>query len=115
MNYLEQLQPLHDRILVIHLPRTGTLEVIRENPGLVDMIGQGDNAQHDDNRRVFRVSRVVSVGESVRGVRKGDTIAHTDWNDLPDWAQTEENKGYAIIREKDVAGHVEAEALGYQA
>lgn len=113
MNYLEHLRPLHDRILVQRLTlKSQLIQVIRENPNLQDMIGQGDNAEHDDNRRVFLMSHVLAVGPSVHSVKKGDTIVHTAWNDLPPWLDAPPD--YSMIRENDVAGHCEPDAMGYE-
>jgi co-chaperonin GroES (HSP10) len=103
---LETLTPLHNGILVKHLEKKGTLSgliVIRENSDMMDMVGDGMNGEHNDNRRVGLVSKVLSVGGSVLGVKKGDVIMHTAWNDLPAWLDAP--KGYAMIREADVWGH----------
>lgn len=107
MNLPEQMAPLHDRLIVRHLERKKTdgLIVIRDNPHMLDFIGDGKNGEHNDNRRVGVVSRIVSVGETVRGLKKGETILHTAWNDFAD---CEEFKGYAMIREGDVWGHYDA-------
>lgn len=114
MNWIENLRPLHDRLLVKKLQlKKRLIEVIRDNPHMADMIAQGMNGEHDDNRRVFLMSRVVSVGNSVRGVKKGDMIVHSAWNDLPPWLNAP--KEYAMIRENDVAGHADPEAMGYEA
>lgn len=114
MNWLDQLQPLHDRLLVKRLPlKKRLLEIIRENPNLIDMVGQGCNGEHNDNRRGFLMSRVIAVGTSVQGIKKGDAIVHTAWNDLPPWLDAPSD--YAMIRESDVAGQCDPEAMGYEA
>jgi hypothetical protein len=104
-NWLESIRPLHDRIIVKHLAEPqGLIHVVRENPLLVDYVGQGDNGSHDDNRRVFLTSTVISVGSEVRGVKKGDIIRHTAWDDLPESLR---QRGWAMIREGDVAGRLQ--------
>jgi len=111
---LDNLSPLHDRILVRRLVlKSQLIQLIQENSNLSDMIGMGENGEHDDNRRVFLMSRVLAVGGSVRGIKKGDTIAHTAWNDLPPWLDAP--KDYSMIRENDVAGFCEPAAMGYEA
>lgn len=102
---LDTLQPLHDRLIVKHLERkpSSGLIIVRENEDMFDMVGDGKNGEHNDNRRVGIVSQVIQVGTSVRGVKKGDVIMHTAWNDLPAWLDAPKN--YAIIREGDVFGH----------
>lgn len=95
----ETIQPLGDRLVVKKLPvdevTASGLIVIRENPHLQDMIGDGANGEHNDNRRVFIRSIVVSCGSKVRGIKPGDVVMHTDWSDadLP---------GYALIRQGDI-------------
>lgn len=103
---LDTLQPLHKGLIVKHLqrkPSPSGLIVIRENPEMMDMVGDGENGNHNDNRRVGLVSQVLSVGPGVHGVKKGDVIMHTAWNDLPAWLDAP--KEYAMIREADVWGH----------
>lgn len=103
-NWLERIRPLHDRIVVQHLPEPKTsIIIVRENPALMDFVGQGENGGHDDNRRVFVTSLVVSVGGDVRGVHPGDVVKHTAWDDLPEVLR---QPGWAMIREADIAGHV---------
>jgi co-chaperonin GroES (HSP10) len=102
---IERMTPLHDRVLVRYLhkkPSSSDLILVRENPDMMDYIGQGDNGGHDDNRRVGIVSQVISVGDGVRDIAKGDVIMHTAWDDLPEWL---DHKGYAAIRVADVFGH----------
>lgn len=97
------MRPLHDRLVVKHITeKHGLIEVIRENPDLVNFVKQGENGDADDNRRVFLKSEVISVGCDVRGVKVGDIIKHTAWDDLP---EAYRQPGYSMIREKDIAGH----------
>lgn len=103
-----QLTPLHDRLIVKHLrEQVGRSLVIRENPNLVDFVGQGENGEHNDNRRVAVRSVVVSIGAKVRGVKVGDCILHTAWNDFPEWFNREIGEEYALIRQNDVMGHLD--------
>lgn len=114
MSTIEHITPLHDRILVRRLTKKNERVIwVREHPEMIDMVGQGENAQHDDNRRVFIMSRVLAIGSAVRDIAKGDTIVHTAWNDLPSWLDVPAD--YCFIRENDVAGHCDPEGMGYDA
>lgn len=103
------VQPLHDRIIVKRIQSLATLEskliiLVRENPELLDFVGDGNNGHNNDNRRVALMSQVIAVGAGVRGVKKGDIIAHTAWNDFPQLFEIP--KEYALITEGDVMGHL---------
>lgn len=104
------IAPLHDRIIVKRLESLATLDskiilLVRENPELMDFVGDGNNGENNDNRRIAVMSKVIAVGSGCRDIKKGDLIAHTAWNDFP--AIFDIPKDYAMITQRDVMGHIE--------
>lgn len=112
-----ELQPVDDRVLIRALPaepNSAGLIVIRENPHLIDFVGDGVNGEHNDNRRVGIVGVVVATGPGgwdekkfkVRkiSVKPGDVVMFTAWNDLA----TLLPRDHYLIREGDIWGMYEA-------